>query len=133
MLEVILRNGRRPIIAFAVLVALVLTNLGIAVSHHPLGDPTAIHHGDIFAHADHDHDDDDAGDDNGKEDSSTKTQKSALGHNAVDHSHVTAGAPPAGMSLSHTNARDWHAKAAPFADPKPLSNLDRPPKPAVFA
>lgn len=129
MLEVILRNGRRPIIAFAVLVALVLTNLGIAVSHHPLGDPTAIHHGDIFAHADHDHDHDD----DVEKDSNSPVKKSALGHNAVDHSHVTADAPPAGMSLSYANARDWHAKVAPFADPKPLSNLDRPPKPVVFA
>lgn len=130
MLEKILRNGRRPIIAFAVLVALVLTNLGIAVSHHPVGDPTAIHHGDIFAHADHDHDDDDGDADN--KDGSTKAKGTTLGH-AADHSHVTAGAPPAGMSLPYADSRDWQAKAAPFADPKALSNLDRPPKPVFFA
>lgn len=132
MLVWINRIGRRPIIAFAVMAALVLTNLGIVLSHHPVGDPTAIHHGDIFAHSGgHDHDSDDSDTDN--EDGSRKLKGTTLGHNATDHSHVTAGAPPAGISVAHIGINDWQAIPVQFADAKAHFNHDRPPKAAFFA
>jgi len=136
------RTGLRSVIAIAVMVAFVLSTLGLTISRHSLDAALseAAHHGSFsVAHADHDHDhdDDDDKDDDSKKSDVVDAGLKALGHshsqNGGDHSHVTPGTPPTIASLGFKLACAWQAVPGRFTDIKTHFKLDRPPKLSFFA
>lgn len=104
--------------------------MGFAAFQQYAGDAAASHHGGIFAQTGHDHDVDDGETQN--EESGLTVKGGTLG-SAADHSHVTAGVPPAGVSLPHVGSRSWQTMSAQFVDIKSDFRLDRPPKNDLFA
>lgn len=122
------------LIAFAVTVALVLTSFGFAISHHSTNEQaTALHQNDTSIQLDahghsHDHDSDSNSDDS--DNGVRKPAGHLAGHNAADHSHVTAGTPSADMSFWQVDERNWQGMPFVFADLKTDFKLDRPPKSA---
>ncbi|MBP7065176.1 hypothetical protein [Ferrovibrio sp.] len=128
------RRAVRPFIAFAVTVALILSAIGIAFSHHAsVAITDSAHHASIGAGADHHHDGHSHDED--EEDGDKNPQKPAHkhAHNAADHSHVTASIPPAPTSMFFAFGHDWRGDPPSFGVIKPHFQLDRPPKPIFFA
>lgn len=122
---------RRAIIAFAVLLALVASNVGIAASHQPIEEAIAetMIHGSSAPQVEHGHDHDHDVDDEG----GAKLFGHTHGHNAADHSHVAVGAPPAVLSIAYVIEDSWMAAPSQSASIKAHFRLDRPPKTAFFA
>lgn len=123
--------ARRTIIAFAVVAALVLSCISLRTAHHSVEGPIAdaMARGTVSTQLDHGHahdlDDEDQG--------GIKLFGHSHSHNGSDHSHVTAGAPPAVVAISFSVASGWLFAPSQFERIRAHFRLDRPPKTASFA
>jgi hypothetical protein len=118
----------RLVIAVAMTVGLVLSPVGIAISHGPglLGIlaavPAAADHGHGHGHG-HSHDDDGPVDPDGGH----------AHHNPADHSHDQPDRPVIAFQASAAPHRDWWVSPDVVAAPAAPGRLDRPPTPFFAA
>jgi len=124
-------TARRTIIAIAVMAALVLSNIGIAASHHSVEGAIAeaMLHGSISTQLNHGH----AHDLDDEDQSDIKLFGHSHSHNGSDHSHITAGAPPASVAISFSVESGWLSVPSHLGNIKAHFRLDRPPKATLFA
>lgn len=119
----------RFVLAVAMAFGLLLSPIGIAVSHNPivLAAAEAARHAELAAQIeDHGHAHDDG-------EPNEQSAGHSHGHNPTDHSHETPAPPPDLVLTNPLFERSWRAPAPTVSNPALSNRLDRPPRPLLAA